>query len=347
MKSKKLFFVADAKSIHTAKWIDYFVAKEYEVHLATFAKVNNTKCTNIYFLTNKKSNVEGGNYHYILSIAKLANILQKVRPDIVNAHYSYSMGLIALLALKKAKIEAPLSVVCHGSDLLDTPNSFIFDKLNSYILNRCEKVFVVSDQLKDKVESFGIISDKIFTGQYGIEPLRIAYDKDIDIISNRTYNTNSRIHFLLDSLEKIKDQNLNIVFVLPTIEEKERLKLQKKYPFVQFYADIPHYILQEIVARSKIYLSATLSDGTPLSLLEALDLECIPVISNIVANRSWVLDGVNGYLFNTEKEMLQKIQEVLNTTKMQPESMKEMNKNLILEKAYYPTQMRKIEEFLL
>ena len=42
MNNKKILFVADAKSIHTAKWVDYFVEQDYEVYLATFANENVT-----------------------------------------------------------------------------------------------------------------------------------------------------------------------------------------------------------------------------------------------------------------------------------------------------------------
>ena len=153
MKNKKIFFVADAKSIHTVKWVDYFVEQDYDVYLATFATVNNTKCNNIYFLGSTESKISGGNYHYLLGVSKLAKIFKEVEPDIINAHYSYSMGLIALLAKNRSKVNSEFSVVCHGSDILAPPNSYVFDKLNRYILNSANKVFIVSDQIKDKVES--------------------------------------------------------------------------------------------------------------------------------------------------------------------------------------------------
>jgi len=345
--SKKIFFLANAESIHTVKWVNYFVDSGYEVYLATFASINNTKCKNLYFLGNKKTNISGGNYHYLLSIKKLSNILKAVQPDILNAHYSYSMGLIVLLAKKISKIDTKLSVVCHGSDILDTPNKFVFDRLNRYILKQYDKIFAVSDQIKDKIESFGVENEKIFTGQYGIETFEINTKKDIDIISNRTYNANSRIDFLLSGLLKLKYKNLNIVFVLPTISDKELLKLKTQYPFIKFYSELSYDKMKEMVAQSKIYLSSTLSDGTSLSLLESLDAGCIPIVSNIVSNRSWILDSVNGYLFDTQAEMIEKIIKILTLNKKDYKKIQEINKNIIFEKAYYPLQMKKIEEFLL
>jgi len=343
MNNKKIFFVADAKSIHTAKWIDWFVDKEYKVYLATFALVNNTKCKNIYFLSDKSAQIDGGNYHYLFAIGKLSKVLASIKPDIINAHYSYSMGLIALLAKKRAKINSEFSVVCHGSDLLAPPKPIIFDVINKYVLKNCDKIFAVSDQIKDKLNDFKIDLEKVFVGQYGIDIEANNCVKDIDILSNRNYIPNSRIEFLLDGLKAFKDKRLNIVFVLPHVSNIKLEELRKTYPFVKFYVQIQYEEMMNMVSRAKIYVSATKSDGTSLSLLEAMDRGVIPVISNIISNRSLVLDSVNGYLFDTVEQFQDKVKTALN------QDMKEIikiNKYLVGTKYHYPMQMLKIEEFL-
>ena len=48
MNIKKIMFVADAGSIHTKKWVDYFIESGYDVFLATFSKTNITII--IYFI---------------------------------------------------------------------------------------------------------------------------------------------------------------------------------------------------------------------------------------------------------------------------------------------------------
>jgi len=348
MKNKKIFFVADAKSIHTAKWVDYFVLNGYDVYLATFSTVNNTKCNNIFYLSNINSNNSGGNYHYLLSIGKLSKIFKEINPDFINAHYSYSMGIIALLAKNRAKIKARFSVVCHGSDILDTPNRFIFDNLNRYILNSCDKVFVVSDQIKDKIETFGINTDKIFVGQYGIKlDSQESFTKDIDILSNRAYVPNSRIDFLLDSLDIFENRNLNIVFVVAHISDNDFNNISKKYPDITFYKEIEYSKMMNLMSRAKIYISATQSDGTALSLLEAMKYKLVPIVSNIVSNRSWILDGINGYLFNGKKDFIQKVERVLNMEKEDIEDISKNNLKLLKNRGNYNKQMKKIEEFLL
>jgi glycosyltransferase involved in cell wall biosynthesis len=222
VKRKTIFFLANTQSIHTVKWIDYFVDKNYNVHVATFSNINNTKCKQVHFL-GKSVNVSGGNYHYLLAIGKLAKLLVQIKPDYINAHYSYSMGLIALLAKQKSRMDCSFSVVCHGSDVLSPPKPYVFDLINKYILRGSDHIFAVSDQIRDKVIKMGIDANKIFVGQYGIDTQQFVSKtpKNIDILSNRAYVENSRIDLLLDVLDKPKYYHLNIVFVLPNIEKQK------------------------------------------------------------------------------------------------------------------------------
>ena len=48
--------------------------------------------------------------------------------------------------------------------------------------------------------------------------------------------------------------------------------------------------------RSAVFVSVPESDGTSVSLLEAMGAGCLPVLSNLPANREWVREGDNGLL---------------------------------------------------
>ena len=86
-----------------------------------------------------------------------------------------------------------------------------------------------------------------------------------------------------------------------------------------------------------------MSDGTSLSLLEAMACGAVPVVSNIMSNRSWVLDGVNGFLFNDSDQFINAIEKILdNNTK----DMMLINQNIIKQRGLYMEQMKKIEKFI-
>ena len=53
----------------------------------------------------------------------------------------------------------------------------------------------------------------------------------------------------------------------------------------------------EALHSGSCYISASLSDGTANSLLEAMAAGLFPIVSDIPANREWIADGENGMLF--------------------------------------------------
>jgi glycosyltransferase involved in cell wall biosynthesis len=55
--------------------------------------------------------------------------------------------------------------------------------------------------------------------------------------------------------------------------------------------------LAELLGRAEVYLSASRSDSTSLSLLEAMAAGALPVVSDLEGNREWVSDGDGARLF--------------------------------------------------
>ena len=47
-------------------------------------------------------------------------------------------------------------------------------------------------------------------------------------------------------------------------------------------------------SKAKIWVSIPESDATSISLLEAMACGCIPIVSDLPANREWIESGING-----------------------------------------------------
>ena len=58
------------------------------------------------------------------------------------------------------------------------------------------------------------------------------------------------------------------------------------------YVDLPRYY-----QNSDLYVSASHSDGTSISLLEAFACGTPAIVTDISGNREWVIPGENGWLF--------------------------------------------------
>jgi glycosyltransferase involved in cell wall biosynthesis len=66
---------------------------------------------------------------------------------------------------------------------------------------------------------------------------------------------------------------------------------------VQFVGRLEPAALAEWLARAHVYVSASLSDSTSVSLLEAMAAGAVPVVSDLEGNRQWVTDGAGARLF--------------------------------------------------
>ena len=107
-----------------------------------------------------------------------------------------------------------------------------------------------------------------------------------------------------------------------------------------------HSDILELLVRSKVYISATKSDGTALSLLEAMVYGAYPVVSDIPTNSCWIKDCINGRLFKNKCEFIENVSYAMNLPDMDLEKIRHMNYALVDCKCNYNKQMKKIEEFL-
>lgn len=349
---RKILFVGHGQSIHIKKWTDYFESQGYECILANFSFEDITKVTRSFNMIDKAPNVSGGNYQYLLKVGKLAELIKTYKPDYINAHYSYSMGLIAVLALhfvKEIRSQIHFSVVCHGSDILAPPIKRITNMINSYVLKQADAVFCVSNQIMDKVQAFGVDSGKIYYGLYGVEGSYLhnsEQNKDIDIISYRSYVPNSRLDELFRVLGQKAFKNRKIFCIVPLASQKKLQEFRDQYPHIQFFPELTHDEIIFFAKRARIYVSATKSDGTSLSLLEALDCGCVPIVSNIPSNREWIVDGVNGFLYRSFKELFTLMSSAIEFSEEEFKRMRSINELLINRRALYSNRMVEIEQIL-
>jgi L-malate glycosyltransferase len=70
----------------------------------------------------------------------------------------------------------------------------------------------------------------------------------------------------------------------------------------QFLGRVPHNQMPDLLAQADIYVSTSLSDGTSVSLLEALAMGLFPVVTDIPSNREWISDGETGFLVEAGAE---------------------------------------------
>ena len=301
----RILVLADANSIHTEKWVRGLAdTGPVELRLVTMnpagvraglREVPAVRGIDEFYAGPVK--VSGGNWRYLLNLPSVVSAVRRMKPDAIVAIYLSSYGLMGAIA----KGDAVLAHVVIGSDVMIAPGrSWLHDLLSRRTLARGDLFVSASEALTARLSALANIPSKaILTQQYGLEDWVIGYPllpKTYDFVSNRAWVPNSQIPMLLRIFARLRVQGTLALVGGDTPLEKEIRGLATNDPRVVPLGVLPHQENVEVVARSAFYLSMTASDGASLSLMEAMAVGAIPVVSDIEPNREWVEHGVTGAL---------------------------------------------------
>ena len=345
----KILFLSDAGSFHTKRWVDYFVDKGYESYLFSLERSQGTKAEEIYLSPRTKISF----LKYLSALPELKNLIKKMSPDLVNAHFIPNYGFIG--ALSKSK---PLVVSTWGSDVLVSPEKSIFHKSRAkYVLSKADLITCDGTNLIQELIQLGVNKKRIIFAPMGVE------QKLLRTREGSIENKEEIILLSLRSLEPVYDLK-TLIRAIPLILEKINKKIKfwitgegsEKKKLIQLCANldigksvelkgrISREELEDALHKADIYTSTSLSDSTSVSLLEAMASGLVPIVSDIPGNREWIEEGVNGFIFpaGDSQALAQRIIWVINNFK-DIVKLREKNQRIIREKALWEENMKIIE----
>lgn len=239
------------------------------------------------------------------SIHKLRGIIQDFQPSIIHVHQANSYGYITS---KANTFNIPLVLTVWGSDVLLLPDKSPLHKLMvKTSLKASNHITADAAFIADKVET--LVGRKSFTtANFGIDLPKIEWDiaqKEKIIYSNRLhaplYNIDQIIQGFASFVQQHPDWKLIIAGKGPltdSLEELARSTLpDSSYEFIGFVDTATN---MKMYLKASMYVSIPSSDGTSVSLLEAMACGTIPVLSDLPANREWVQSGRNGIIVQSD-----------------------------------------------
>ena len=243
--------------------------------------------------------------------AAFKKCMSKLNPDVIIGCWATTYGVYAAFSNRH-----PFVLFVWGSDVLVFPKFAVFRALAEYALEKADVVVVDCDFQKQAVERLGCQSDKILVFPW-YDPSNFATQKvdqkskargelgfsedDLVIISTRRHNPIYGVSYLIEAIPLILGREPRAKFLILgegqlTPEFRKRTKKQVEEGIVKFLGNVPHADMAKYLHISDIYISTSLSDGTSASLLEAMTCSLPPVVTDIPANKEWILDGWNGFL---------------------------------------------------
>ena len=300
----KLCFIADATTVHTKRWVEYFSSTGHEVHLITYEP--------------PEEPISGVHLHVVGSMfkslylafpfrhLKIMRLVMKMKPDIVHAHFITKFGFHgALLGFH------PLVMSAWGSDVLVIPNnSKLLWHFTKFSLRKADKIYAVSRDMATKiVDNFGISDDNVKVVPFGVDMDLFhleskrdnKQDEIITVFSNRNFLEVYNIKTLINAIPIVIENNANVRFVIKGSGPLEKtlkglvgtLNIDEYVTFIGWteYRDMPRYLHD-----CDIYVSTAISDGTPVSVLEAMACGKACIVTDVGGVGEWIENDVSGRL---------------------------------------------------
>ncbi len=332
----KYLILGDGRSPHILKWVKELVLY-FDVYLISLNGVADEILEYInkdnVFILNEHTSATGGNHKLIFKLLQIRKRIKQIEPDYINAHYLSSYGFLG--ALSKSSVKSVTFIQSTwGSDVLLEPfSNFIRKYIAKFALQKAD--FVTSDSwyMADIVHQF-VGEKETIVFPFGFDRIgESKMEKEKLVFSNRALKDFYNIRDIIEWFEKHADGYRLII--ANEGKEKNNLEILVKQLDLSTRVLFVGYLLEEeqklYYQKAKYYISIPDSDSTSVSLLEAMQYGAIPIVSNILANREWVLDGVNGIYFDSNKK--------LDEIKVE-EDFAKINQNILKNKALFPKSIK-------
>lgn len=346
----KLFFIAGADSIHSKKWIQYFIRRGHEVHWVSFQPF--------------EEDMEGRVFSYVPQgsifsrLLQTRRIVQRVKPDILHAHYAGLNGLIGALCGFH-----PFILTAWGSDVLISGRSWWKRPLIRHALRTADLMTCDAVHMKKAIMKFGVPADKIHLIYFGIDTKRFCPGaKDVQL-ANQLGIENRQMVISMRNLEPVYDIQ-TIIRAIPFVIRRypdtmflfggrgsERDALKKLVsdlhvePYVKFLGWIANNQLPRYLRLAAVSLSTALSDGGIAgATAEAMACGVPAVVTDSAENSLWIQDGQDGFVVpvKSPKLLAEKIITLLQSPELR-ERFGERGRAIILQRNDYETEMSRME----
>lgn len=311
----RICYIADAGSIHTQRWVKYFVDKGHEVHLISPRPFgdNTIEDVKLYVLKKVRPQIRivSGMINLPLYAIQIRRLLKRVKPDILHAHYISGYAFSGAL-----NGFHPFILSAWGSDVLIKPKkSKTTGLIVKFALRRADLITCDAEHIKAPLVELGANPAKINLINFGIDVQKFSPGPKDEELIRKLEISDSPVTISLRSLEPIYgiDSLVNAVpLVLKEVPEAKFLiagkgsqeaklrELAKSLGIdgsIKFVGLIPNDELPRYLRVADVYVSTSLSDaGIAASTAEAMACELPVVITDFGDNRKWVEDGGNGFL---------------------------------------------------
>lgn len=359
----KICYLANAQSIHTKKWLNYFAQRGHDVHLISVKKGNGSYLgVKLYYV--KLPNVPFGAlpfkfFQALFTLMNIRRLVRKINPDVLHAHFISGPAFFGSLTGFR-----PLVLSAWGSDILvGAERSKLRRWIVKYMLKKADLITCDAEHMIEAMRRLGANPKKINIVHFGVDTRKFSPKRRSEKLGKKTGIHNSPTVISLRNLDPLYDVGSlisSVPLVLKEVPEAKfviagkgsqekmlkdlakSLGVSESVRFIGFIAndELPQYLVD-----IDVYVSTSLSDaGLAASTAEAMACGLPVIITDFGDNRKWVEDGVNGFVIPVKdpKSLAEKIVYLLKNEDIRTK-FGEVNRKIIEERNDYYKEMEKME----
>ncbi|MCZ7552329.1 MAG: hypothetical protein B6D39_05765 [Anaerolineae bacterium UTCFX2] len=251
-------------------------------------------------------------------LRSLKHLIRAVKPDLILAGpIQRSALLVALSGFQ------PLVSMSWGYDLLiDARRNALWEWATRYALKRSAAMVGDCETIRQLAVSYGMPAERIITFPWGVDLTHFSprqrqasasSAERFTLLSTRAWEPLYGVELIAQAFARAADRcpELRLIMlgsgsqagaIRRILANHDRQLSEFKNPAdesarVIFPGQVSFQNLPRFYHWSDVYVSASHSDGSSISLLEAMACGKPAIVSDIPGNREWVQEGVNGWLF--------------------------------------------------
>jgi glycosyltransferase involved in cell wall biosynthesis len=339
----KIATLGNASAVHTQRWVAHFRSRGHDVRLWSLERgpdaIGAERLPRMPL---------PGFLRYPLAVPALARAMDRFAPDLVDAHYVPNYGLMGAMCGRR-----PLAVTAWGSDLLIAAGRDPLQRMRArHVLTRADVVLADGDNLAEAARAIGAPRDRVVTIPWGIDLARYRPGLEREaglLLSTRMHEAVYDIPTLFRGVEPLMRARPDLHLVIagdgslrPELHRlaASLLPLER----VTFTGRLDDGAMASWLGRAEVFLSASRSDSTSVSLLEAMAAGALPVVSDIEGNRAWVGEGDGARLFpvGDAQGVTRAVERALGDPAWAA-SARSRNRRVVEERADWSTNMARVE----
>jgi glycosyltransferase involved in cell wall biosynthesis len=362
----KICYIGDGCSIHTQRWVSFFAKRGHEVFLLTD---NPEDIPGVQVIDYKLHRRYFSRPYIILNALKLKNLILEIKPHVLHSHFAHVYGWYGAFSGFK-----PFLITAWGSDIYFLLRRRCITKEKLYTQYALRKANIITGDSKDLLEAsiqLGAKREKTRLIQFGVDSnlfrphlnssawrsnLNIEEHEKV-VFSPRQMTDVYNIDVIIKAFYKVQAKCSEKVILLlknylntedaPYINEMKRLicdlGISEK---VRFVGKIPYSEMPFLYNLADVVVSISSSDGTPMSVLEAMACGSPLVVSNLPSLREWIKHDWNGYIVSPKDEIAVG-DAILHSLQMNPQELVDqsaVNRKIIFERADHIKNMEQVED---